>query len=279
LSRAARLLGFAAALAQATACAFVGYDLGDYGGTSGAPVDAAGDDGGPPADADTTLDSTVGGDNATPDGNPPADATVDAPSDATGTDTGTPGLDTGTTGDANKADGPDTCTLGNGFKRVFVTSATYSVIAIGSVNNADVLCSFAAVNFNGTFKAWISDEGTSASARLTHATVPYVLVDNATIVACDWTALTTQPLRHAIDLTENASLAPASPGCGSTAERAVFTGTQQNGLVAPGHTCTNWADSAGVGLMGFAPAVAQDWTDGCAGAVCGGTGSLYCFEQ
>jgi hypothetical protein len=63
------------------------------------------------------------------------------------------------------------------------------------------------------------------------------------------------------------------------AQVAVFTVPLQNGLVATGHTCTNWANNAGQGLMGFAQATAPAWTDGCAGGVCGGSGSLYCFEQ
>src|SRR5262249_60557677 len=83
-------------------------------------------------------------------------------------------------------------------KLVFVSSTTYTG-NLGGLSGADAKCQSLATSAGhaGTFKAWLSDDVTDAKSRLTHSTMPYVLVDG-TIVATGFTDLTSGTLRHAI---------------------------------------------------------------------------------
>ena len=76
------------------------------------------------------------------------------------------------------------------FKRVFVTSTTYDG-NLGGLAGADAKCAAraAAAGLSGTYKAWLSDQTTSAASRLTHAAVPYKRTDGVA-VANNWTDLT-----------------------------------------------------------------------------------------
>src|SRR4029077_17175057 len=66
---------------------------------------------------------------------------------------------------------------------VFVSSATYGGGNLGGLTGADPKCQSLATAavLPGTYKAWLSDDTTSAASRLTHSTNPYVLVDGKTI--------------------------------------------------------------------------------------------------
>ena len=67
-------------------------------------------------------------------------------------------------------------------KRVFVTSSTFDG-NLGGLAGADVKCQGAATTAGlpGTFRAWLSDSTTSASARLTHSALPYALVNDVQV--------------------------------------------------------------------------------------------------
>src|SRR5262249_23852873 len=83
-------------------------------------------------------------------------------------------------------------------KLVFVSSTTYTG-NLGGLSGADAKCQSLATSagHTGTFKAWLSDDLVDAKSRLTHAMMPYVLVDG-TIVATGFNDLTSGTLRHAI---------------------------------------------------------------------------------
>ena len=161
-------------------------------------------------------------------------------------------------------------------KRVFFTSHVYSISAFGGLSGADALCQTTADNIGlgALFRAWLSTDLESASVRLSHSTGPYVTLDN-TLVAADWTELTSGTLRHAIDRTEVGLFSQTGTACGLG---AVWTGTLANGNVAPGMTCSGWTDPTFNATLGFSIAKSFTWTDACTG-VCSGTASLYCIEQ
>lgn len=162
-------------------------------------------------------------------------------------------------------------------KIVFVTSSLFTA-NLGGIAGADVKCQASAVSggLSGTFRAWISDEGTSATAGLTHASIPYALV-TGTVVAANWSALASGSLAHAIDRNELGGAPPATTGCGST---SVFTGTDTTGASSVGHTCSGWTTAVAAGLAGLGDATGATyrWTNSCTGA-CSGLASLYCLEQ
>jgi hypothetical protein len=299
----ARFFVVAMALAAPSGCALVGFDLSDYGGdvspdgssgdvvTQDGPSGSDGPNGTDGALPDGALPDGTLPDGALPDGALPdgaGDTGSDGPKD-TGTDGGSevgsdapvdsPSPDTGT--DTGTDSAPPPCTVMT-TKRVFVSSATYAANGL-SLTTADMHCNDLAVAqgiIEPSFKAWLSDDATSAASRITHSpTDTYVLMDQATVVACNWTELVSLPHRHAIDHTESGALAPASPTCGGTPGRAVFTGTNPDGSIAVGKTCGSWGSASGTTTMGYAQASDVAWTQGCASGSCGQTGAIYCIEQ
>src|SRR5207302_548222 len=116
--------------------------------------------------------------NGTSDG---GDTAPDLPRDVAMMD----GLTVDTRVDGNDA---GSCAAG-ACRRVFVTSATTNG-GFGGLDMGDLFCQSLADagGLGGAFKAWLSDRATDAAARLSHATVPYRLVDG-TLVANDWNDL------------------------------------------------------------------------------------------
>ena len=162
---------------------------------------------------------------------------------------------------------------------VFVTSDLYTSEDLGASIGADGKCTLRAALAgtlpalaNRTYKAWVSDANasTSASARLTHGTMPYRLA-NGTPVANDWRQLTSGTLLHAINLDERGT---------EVGQDFVWTGTTGFGQ-STGSTCMNWSlNGAGnTGTVGGASAADNSsWT--IAGtAPCGEGHRLYCIEQ
>jgi hypothetical protein len=208
-----------------------------------------------------------------------ADAPVnDAPSDA--------GADAGPEagGDATADARPDGPSVLNGLA-IFVSSALYDG-NLGGLSGADATCQTLAqaAGLSGSFRAWLSDSNTSASQRLSHGTLPYVLVDN-TVVAIGWTGLTSGTLLHAIDLTETGQ-APTqgSLNC-SGGILPVWTFTTASGGL-PGSTganCADWTSSADqLAYGGLASSQTSSWSAACSiGAVglCAKTASIYCVQQ
>jgi len=146
----------------------------------------------------------------------------------------------------------------------------FNTNSFGSLGGADVLCQNAATNASlaGTFKAWMSDSTTSAASRLTHATVPYVLVDG-TRIADDWTDLTDGTIQHGINKNEY----------GGGHSTGVFTGTGTSGAISGGN-CSNWTVSSGnsTAESGNTDSTNGNWTAG-TGERCRYLDGIYCFEQ
>jgi hypothetical protein len=168
-------------------------------------------------------------------------------------------------------------------KKVFATSTTYSG-DLGSIAGAHAKCQSraGAAGLSGTFKAWISGRTTgfgdqNAADDLTHATVPYELV-NGTKVADDWSDLTDGSLDHAIDRDEF--------GNGVTGN--VWTNTETNGMAhditrdcGPGSsTAAVWTNSQSIesGRYGTVTASNSQWTM-TNNTGCNNSFRLYCFEQ
>jgi len=161
---------------------------------------------------------------------------------------------------------------------VFVTSDLYSGEDIGASIGADGKCTVRAslatalpILKNRKWQAWMSDDivNTSASARLTHGTMPYRLA-NGTLVANDWIQLTSGALAHAIDVDEMGK---------TVGQDFVWTGTQAFGQ-ATALTCTNWSINGANnrGTVGIATRADSSWTN--AGATpCGEGHRMYCFEK
>jgi hypothetical protein len=162
-------------------------------------------------------------------------------------------------------------------RQIFISYADWEAV-LGGLAGADTKCQSAAsaAGLTGTFKAWLSDSSTSASARLAHSTAPYVLVDG-TVVAASWTALTSGTLAHAINTTETGKVL----GTGAEA----WTATKLDGSsysTDPGDFCNDWtnASDAGTAVAGFANDTNAGWTvDPDGDWTCGSQLSLYCIQQ
>ncbi|MBI4954653.1 MAG: hypothetical protein HY908_21690 [Myxococcales bacterium] len=157
-------------------------------------------------------------------------------------------------------------------KRVFVTS-TSPLASFNGTSGADAFCQSAAnqVPLGGTWRAWVSDSGSSPASRFVPSPSPYVLLDG-TPVASNWLALLGGTLQNGIDLDEHALLV-------SNVE--VWTGTTVNGDGDGSSYCVDWTSTSAaittvVGLTGRSDfgwsEVYPQW--------CDRTGlRLYCFEQ
>jgi hypothetical protein len=157
-------------------------------------------------------------------------------------------------------------------KRVFVTSSSYNG-NLGGLVGADAKCqqAAAAAGLGGTFRAWLSDNTTSASARLTHSTLPYVLMSGVQI-ADDWTDLTDGTLDNRIGVDEYGA---------SVGNWEVWTGTHSDGSAYNGQNCSAWSDdshTAPWGAVGLAGQSSSGWTDAYL-QFCDNVVKLYCFEQ
>jgi hypothetical protein len=164
-------------------------------------------------------------------------------------------------------------------KRVFLSSsAPPSAGKLGGASAVDTFCQSAAdaKQLGGTWRAWISDGNTTPTARFTHATVPYRLLDGTT-VASGWSMLVGSSfgggsLAHAIDVFED--------GTAASAAVEVWTGTWTDGDWW-GPDCNRWMDdtagfSANVGLSNSS---ARGWTSANT-QLCNHTDlHVYCFEQ
>jgi hypothetical protein len=157
-------------------------------------------------------------------------------------------------------------------KLVFVTSSSFTG-GFGGLTGADTKCQqyAGAGNLPGTYRAWLSTfDGTAAADRLTHAALPYQLVDG-TVVAADWAELTSGTLLHPIDEDES----------GNTRSNAfTWTDTTVQGGFSISYDCNGWTDSTSqmMGEGGAAGDVDNGWSDGF-GSTCDLTNSLYCVEQ
>jgi hypothetical protein len=160
---------------------------------------------------------------------------------------------------------------------VFVTSGQYNG-DLGDVGGADAICQqlAGAAGLPGTFAAWLSSVGSSATDRLHHSDKPYVRRDG-TVVATSWDDLTDGQLAAPISIDEN----------GITQSGNVWTSTSFGGEVAVADTratCIEWTSAMSSvfdgAFVGSATATDGTWTL-IANAVveCGQAARLYCVEQ
>jgi len=155
-----------------------------------------------------------------------------------------------------------------------VTSTTQAP-TFGGVAGADAICQARAstAGLRGTFRAWISDSTSSASARLVHHTGPYYRVDGTMVrvVANDWT-----------DLTDTIAVALATDEYGVTqGNQMVWTATDFTGAYT-GSSCSNWtsASSALTTTVGNSSAGTTLWTAWNTSYQCStGSTRLFCVEQ
>ena len=158
-------------------------------------------------------------------------------------------------------------------KKVFITSTTYNG-NLGGLSGADAKCQAraTAADLGGNWKAWLSDNTTSASSRLTHSTLPYKLINGSTI-ANNWSDLIDGTLQNPINITET----------GSFQGNYVYSGTNSNGeIMNPGTSkCADWTVSNvanGPGLLGHSGYTDYRWSWGTSYS-CANQYPLYCIEQ
>jgi hypothetical protein len=168
-------------------------------------------------------------------------------------------------------------------KRVFATSVGYSGNR-GGLAGADLKCQGAAVaaGLTGNHQAWLSDTTSSAAARLTHSTTPYVRVDGA-LVANNWDDLVDGTIAIPINRTEMNTLAVSDPVCDNV-QNWVFTGTRPDGSLLDGSlTCGDWTLDTGGSAWGRFTTTDSQWSSACTGGApvnyCGRKTPIYCFEQ
>jgi hypothetical protein len=162
-------------------------------------------------------------------------------------------------------------------KLVFVTSETYQG-NLGGLAGADELCNqhASSAGLGGTYRAWLSTGSSSPSTRMTHAAVPYTLVDG-TMIASGWEDLVDGEILRSIDVQEDGLVYDKPPSC--MAALAVWSATDVTGHSIGDETCGGWTSLEGNGWLGNVRQVGREWTDYGCGALCTQRAGLYCVEQ
>lgn len=161
------------------------------------------------------------------------------------------------------------------FKYAFVTNDTIAANFTG-LSGADSICNNKAssAGLPGTYKAWLSDQSTSARSRLSQSSLPYKNVDSS-LVANSWTDLTDGSLSGAFKNENGQNLTGTPP-------YFVWTNTDQVGNIASSLACNNWTGTLGYsGVVGDALPAAYNqryWTNATT-YPCDRLARLYCLEQ
>jgi len=162
--------------------------------------------------------------------------------------------------------------------RVFITSTSYYG-DLGGLVGADAKCQNSAdsANLGGEWKAWLSDNNTTASSRHIHSTDSYVRLDGL-VVANNWEDLTDGTLQNAINIDEFGR---------NMNSWGIWTNTQIDGTLMNygSASCNNW-ESAIDGTYGHlgcninisTPVTDSYWTWN-SSDYCSSTYPLYCIEQ
>jgi hypothetical protein len=193
--------------------------------------------------------------------------------------------DDGCGGSCGTCAGGATCTggvcVGVVGKRVFVTS-TLTTAGLGGLAGADSFCQQRAnaANLGGTFRAWLSLSGSSASQRLVHSATGYKLVDG-TVVASSWADLTDGTLQHSIGKDESGN--NVASGYVWTATKADGSFNSESwggcgGAICGGFTIGGSCMGGSAGFGGESGKTDAQWTDTVCGC-CTNLWRLYCFEQ
>lgn len=167
-------------------------------------------------------------------------------------------------------------TAGTDYKRVFVTSQTYSALNVGGIAGADAKCNSlaTAAGLTGTYMAWLSDSTNNPSGRFTQATVPYRMVNGARL-ADNWSDLTSgEGLQTGVVLNESGAV------IGSSQPR-IWSNTYYYGsAVSTTNHCNNWtSNAAAIGTYGRVGAVNTKWSSDTTPLGCNQMYRLLCFEQ
>lgn len=164
---------------------------------------------------------------------------------------------------------------------VFVTSTTYaanfgaSAAAAITAANADCAARATAGGLSGTYYAWIANSANNPANEFTQSTLPYELL-NGTVVATNWTALTSGALSNAITETELAGTLAS----GDVWSNVGTAGGEQS--TATSKNCSNYtsASSGNNDLYGTIGAKNATWTYKSTNTVaCNNSEHLYCFSQ
>jgi hypothetical protein len=173
-------------------------------------------------------------------------------------------------------------------RHVFATSQAFVAGEIGGLTGGDDICRNLATSAGlaSSYEAWLGDDTGSPATRFPRGVGPYVLVDG-TVVANNWTELTSGMLRHPIDLDEMGGTPAQSTG--SITRFTVWTGTTASGTAAtPGGSCNDWSNSMGSSVtigstaltdQGWASAGFEESDPGVTSTVCGTAAAFFCFEQ
>ena len=164
--------------------------------------------------------------------------------------------------------------------RVFVTSTSRRG-NFGGLAGADQVCQdlAAGAGLSGNYKAWLSDATCSPGTRFTQAQGPYQLV-NGTVIAGNWTELTSGSLAHEINVDEHGEPLPDP-----TALNDVWTATTPSGtrytFGAAVVDCENWTqeDVDHFGGLGTSSVASANWTQAGIAITCATRNRLYCFQQ
>lgn len=155
---------------------------------------------------------------------------------------------------------------------VFVTSTPLTG-SLGGLTGADAICQSLAANAGlpGIYMAWLSDDTGSPSARFTRSTATYTLVDG-TVIAANWSVLTSGVLAHAIDVSEL--------GTSVSTPDLAWSDTTISGAFAGGDHCLKWATSSASqgGRAGRISRTDAEWT-AFTFPLCSSSQRLYCFQQ
>lgn len=166
------------------------------------------------------------------------------------------------------------CADTNSFKKVFVTSTTYTG-NLGGIVGADAKCMerAAAGGLTGTFKAWIANGTTAPATSMTHSAGPYLLVHWES-VADNWTDLTDGSLGRAIDQTEFGDSLSGAELWSNVNNIGASSATSDS-------HCNNWTDGTSnyFGTYGsYSEFGVETWS--AEGTLsCNSRRPLYCFQQ
>jgi hypothetical protein len=169
---------------------------------------------------------------------------------------------------------------------VFVTSQAFVGGSLGGLTGADRICQklASAAGIAGNFAAWLSDSTGSPADRFIKDVGPYRLLDG-TLIANNWTELTSGTLRHPIDLTEMGTM-PAFANTTPCSGFPVWSNTSPDGSeLEQGSDCGDWSDpTASNAEWGDSQDTTLAWTRSCGllrpgSQACSDTAGLYCFGQ
>jgi Tfp pilus assembly protein PilV len=160
-------------------------------------------------------------------------------------------------------------------KYVFLTSTT-SQGDLGGLSGADAKCQSLAdaAGLPGTYKAWLSGRTIAAKDRLTHASLPYSLVDG-TKIADNWDDLVDGTIDNKLNKDESGNLVLG----GRAATNTRSDGSVKNSTSL--ETCDEWTTSSYYyNCRGGVPAATDGgWTDAFSTNCTNDSFRLYCFQQ